>query len=478
MTKQRRGLIASVLLMVVLGLLVRLPGINDSFWLDEAAQALQSARPLEQQLQIREDFQPPLFHLLTHLLHLVSSGEWWLRLTSFGAALASIVLLFLIGKRIGKTRVGFIASYLFALSPLHVFYSQELRPYALVTFWILLSWYLLLTTARFRFVLYSLVTLLGIFTMYLYPFFIIAQIIYVAIEQRKQLRSLLVALVVAGSIAALWIPSLLDQIEVGTRLATMLDGWSSVVAVPQLKALPLTILKFFTGQVELRDSLITRVIAVMLAAIALVCLCVAGLNRRYRLLVYWVVIPLLTVWIFSFFLPVIAPKRMLGILPPLLLAIASTIDTLLVRSKHFALTLLAFLSAASLFFLIVTWTTPAYQREPWREVISRMEASAPEGSIAVFSFPHQFAPWDWYSQGIIRPWSTASIRVTSLLALDERLSPVIQSQRVYLFTYLQDLTDPQGLVRTWLVSRGYGENGVIDGGPLGFVVIFDRMNAE
>ena len=47
---------------IVGALLLRLILINSSFWLDEAAQALESIRPLSQQLQIQNDFQPPLYH--------------------------------------------------------------------------------------------------------------------------------------------------------------------------------------------------------------------------------------------------------------------------------------------------------------------------------------------------------------------------------------------------------------------------------
>jgi hypothetical protein len=54
-------------LILLLALILRLPLLNGSFWLDEAAQFLESARPLTEQLHIADDFQPPLMHLLTFL---------------------------------------------------------------------------------------------------------------------------------------------------------------------------------------------------------------------------------------------------------------------------------------------------------------------------------------------------------------------------------------------------------------------------
>lgn len=67
---------------LLLALILRLLLINHSFWLDEAAQAIESARPLSQQLEIAKDFQPPLFHLWLHLFTYLSHAEWWLRLAS------------------------------------------------------------------------------------------------------------------------------------------------------------------------------------------------------------------------------------------------------------------------------------------------------------------------------------------------------------------------------------------------------------
>jgi len=62
-----------------LAFFLRLVRVNDSFWLDEAAQALESLRPLKEQLQIAYDFQPPLYHLLVHFISRFCAEEWWLQ---------------------------------------------------------------------------------------------------------------------------------------------------------------------------------------------------------------------------------------------------------------------------------------------------------------------------------------------------------------------------------------------------------------
>lgn len=58
-SRQRLAAHKMIYLILLLALALRLPLLGGSFWLDEAAQYLESARPFSQQLAIREDFQPP-----------------------------------------------------------------------------------------------------------------------------------------------------------------------------------------------------------------------------------------------------------------------------------------------------------------------------------------------------------------------------------------------------------------------------------
>ncbi len=128
-----------------IALLLRLPLFSGSFWLDEAAQALESARPLTQQLDIRDDFQPPLLHLITYVSIRLSTAEWWLRL--WGAlipGLISIYYTYKIGTRVRNQFTGILAAGLLTTSSLHIFFSQELRPYALPTALATASTYFLL----------------------------------------------------------------------------------------------------------------------------------------------------------------------------------------------------------------------------------------------------------------------------------------------------------------------------------------------
>lgn len=241
--------IAGVLLLAVV---LRIPLLNGSFWLDEAAQALESARPLSQQLDIAADFQPPLIHLLTFATIRVSHQEWWLRTwTALIPGLLSIFFTFLIGKRLHSPKAGLIAAALLSTSSFHIFYSQELRPYALPLLWGTVSWWLLLswldTAKRKQLVWLTIVTILGLYSSFLYPFLLLAQLGWGFWQTKNNRGTLLASFCISALGFAPWLPMFMKQLEAGGMVRTQLPTWASVVSTPQLKIFGLLIGKFLFG---------------------------------------------------------------------------------------------------------------------------------------------------------------------------------------------------------------------------------------
>ena len=202
-----------IILILVLALGLRLPLLNGSFWLDEAAQALESSRPWSQQLDIAGDFQPPLIHLVLFFSLKVSTAEWWLRsIVALLPGLVTIWATYEVGRRLVNQKAGIIASLLLTTSSFHIFYSQELRPYSLPTMWAVLSWLPLLRAiklkkfSRLHWFSYILITLLGFYSSYLYPFFWIAQFLWVAWQERHKLREMIVSATLVGLGFLPWLP--------------------------------------------------------------------------------------------------------------------------------------------------------------------------------------------------------------------------------------------------------------------------------
>lgn len=466
-----------ILLILVFALVLRLPLLSGSFWLDEAAQALESSRPLSQQYQIQDDFQPPLLHYIVHFMLVVSREEWWLRMVSVVAGIGSIAFLYFLVEKVSGRKVAIIASLFLATSAFHIFFSQELRQYSLATFFAVLSWYALLRLKdkpkHGLNYLFVFATVAGLYSMYIYPFILLSQLIYVGMEKKASLKSSLVSVLIALLCFLPWLPFFLGQLNAGTSLTKTLPGWSVAVAVPQLKALPLTLAKYFLGQVELQGSV---------WRIALICIPVALLfaaslkllkDRRNRVYLYWFFIPLIVVWLVSFVVPVIAPKRLMVILPAMWAILGVLLAEIKPRSLR-AFGIGAILSL-NLWMTSLYYVTPRLQREDWRGVIGKLETES-KGipTAALFAFPDPLAPWRWYSTGQIPATASGTLLITNLSQVDGRYSAVLQAKRVYLFDYLRDLSDPKRLSEAWLEQRGYTGAASIDGGTLGFVRVYER----
>ncbi len=117
-----------------LALALRLVGLGHaSLWLDEILGTLQVASSWSSSwAALRADqVHPPLWGLLDHAGLVLTRSEPARRLLPIALGSASVALFAAwVGRRFGRGS-GFVTGVLLALSPIHVRYSQELRPYAL-----------------------------------------------------------------------------------------------------------------------------------------------------------------------------------------------------------------------------------------------------------------------------------------------------------------------------------------------------------
>ncbi len=121
---------------VLLALALRLFGLDaQSLWVDEVITWKGASLPLDDLLSLRSYYAMAhsLYFAMMHgVISLLGDGETALRLPSVLFGAASVPLLYLIGRDWFGHRVGLAAALLLALSPLHLYYSQEARPYAAV----------------------------------------------------------------------------------------------------------------------------------------------------------------------------------------------------------------------------------------------------------------------------------------------------------------------------------------------------------
>ncbi len=75
----------------------------------------------------------PIYFALAYTVSTFTDGSIIaLRVASLVPGLISIVLLYLLGRRLGGHRAGIVASLCLALSPQHIWHNQEIRPYSLL----------------------------------------------------------------------------------------------------------------------------------------------------------------------------------------------------------------------------------------------------------------------------------------------------------------------------------------------------------
>lgn len=127
---------------IILGSFLRFHHIGSQpLWLDEAWSNWFSNRTVFELWTIIPKFEtnPPLYYSILKMWEsLFGTTEAGLRSLSALMSIGCIPLIYMIGRLLGKTKggnwLGTISALLFAVSPVHIQYAQETRPYAMLTF--------------------------------------------------------------------------------------------------------------------------------------------------------------------------------------------------------------------------------------------------------------------------------------------------------------------------------------------------------
>lgn len=180
------------------------------------------------------DIHPPFYYTLLHFwIAFLGSGAVAVRLLSVFVGTLTIPLLYLVGHRLVDSRAATLAALVMAIAPFHVYYSQEVRMYGLVTLLALLSVYFALllleareTASKKRQILlwagYVVITSAAMYTQYYAAFiplfqtvFLVGYFVLSQLKRRKEsirqrglfAASLLVQWLIAqGVLLALYIP--------------------------------------------------------------------------------------------------------------------------------------------------------------------------------------------------------------------------------------------------------------------------------
>ncbi len=171
------------------------------------------------------DVHPPLFYLVHHAwIRVFGETESALRSISILFALASVLVLYKTTQRLFSSSTALFSVLLLAISPWHIWVSQNARSNSMLLFLVLLSTYcfirLLQTPARRWFLFYGMVTLAALLTHYFAFMIWISQILFVigaSAALRKPESGWWQTQFAIGLGYSIWLPFMISQFLTKTR---------------------------------------------------------------------------------------------------------------------------------------------------------------------------------------------------------------------------------------------------------------------
>lgn len=394
-----------LLVILGLGLWIRLVGLGQSLWLDEAIEwwAVTSFS-LKQLLfgYMAGDFNPPGHHLLLWFwVRIFGDAEISLRFPSVLFGIGIVYLTYKITKLIlGNKdelvgipglplRTSHISAIFAAFSGLLIYYSQEARMYSMAAFFTAGAFYFLIKNevsqkkTAVNFILFSMFFAAGLYSHYLV--WLLLPLMFMA--GKKYILPVIALLP--------WIPMLFKQLASGLSAAGN-PVWAQL-SQTSIKNILLVPIKFVTGRIPFPDSGgLTMLTTVFVAAFWF--LAVNGIKellerqesrRVLTILSGWIIWPLGLGAVIGIFVPVFTYFRLLFILPQVL--ILASIGAIRIRW------LLEPMVLGMMIVSAVYVSGDTYARENWAGAAADIENHEPGATVVIH--PAVRPPFDYYDRG-------------------------------------------------------------------------------
>ena len=464
---------ASMALLTAVGIGVRLIQLDSqSFWAYEGFTAFHALLPfwsIPAELAAL-DSHPPLHYLMLSLWgSAAGTTEFSFRIVSVFAGAATIPLIGILGYRFFNRATGVAAATLLILSPFHVWYSQEARMYALLTFFVLGALLLLHMAivrapgadqaSRSRSAVYwighAILVTLALYSHY-YGLFVIplglAMLFLTKPSGRRwseTIKPWLLANLASLAIFALWVPAILDQ------FGRAEGGFSPNLSLPQVLAALIN--TFAVGEYAWFDQ--SLIVALALGGLAIAGAAFAGFwGRKDRgaavLLLIWLVGPPLIALAMTLVLgiDVRATGRMyyLFCLPAFLILIGRSLSAITLNQPFFSL--LGAVAVTALFLPSLGVQFTAVLKEDFREAGRLVSRWANPADSVILNAESIYTAFDYYYAGPT-PWRRASVgRLPETEAWIE--SATKDRERAWLVLSHAESADPESQVAGWFERNG------------------------
>lgn len=392
LVRERRNLFFKIVLLSVIlfAIFFRVWGIDsESYWLDEAISVRQAQEPLEESIgMVKKDTHLPLYITLLNVwVHLFGVSEASTRLMSAVFGVASVYVIFLLGRKLFNKKVGLYSSVILAFSSISIYYSQEARLYSLFVFLAMLSFYFYVSFMEKKnlknTLLYAFFTLLMIYTFLFAALVMLVQNVYYFLKNMRNSRNLLHWIILQAALFAVfvpWITVLFEQLKVISYISWI--------------ARPTPMMVFWTFNDLFSNLLVLSVFLLTVSISAYILWKSRGgyETRHLELLAIWALLPVAVVIAFSlFFTPVYHTRYFLFSLPAFYLLFAWSLSR--VPGKKYVQIVLVILI---MFFSAIT-IVEQYERvdkQNWRGVSLFIKENVKEGEVV---FIHPFYHHDPFS---------------------------------------------------------------------------------
>ena len=455
---------------VLLGAYLRLTGLRtQSLWFDEIDVVVRAQRPLDDVLRtfVQAGENGALYNIFLALwIRVAGISEIGVRFPSAVAGVLAIPVIYLLARRVIDPTAGLLAAGLLAISPYHLWYSQEAKMYAILVLLAATSSLLLVEALeRERWLIwagYVACTSLMFYTHVASVLIFVAQALYVLLTWRRW-ASRRKALLVSGALLTLpYLPIALWALRVvGGEVST----WQPDVGL--WDALRILGIKFAANRSELE---IERNAALLYLALALIGL--AGLLRLRRPERWWLllaslaVVPVIGLYLVSLRNSVFSDRYAIVALPAYL-ALAAAGLALLIRNRYlWPLGLVAMVFVAGYAWAPIRDVnrSQAAEKEDWRSAYAYVAEHAQPGDAIIVHPGYIITTYDYYAQREprLRQYPVATIPSFKVLWLDRDLMVhMLEEQigappRIWLIQSPDRAPgeDPNAVLESWLSVTG------------------------
>ncbi len=470
---------------VALGFALRLYRLGDkNIWWDEGL-ATWAVRQgfLAMTRWTAGDVHPPLyFWLLWPWWRLTGDSEFALRFITVVVGTLTIAAVIILGRFIAGRAVGVLAGLLLATAPFHVWWSQEMRMYALAGLLLTLALYAMLrwwgTGSRRAWLGYVLAATGGMYTIYLSVVMLVAANLWVfgalflawrrrAAEARLRLAAWVAAQVVVVLVFALWLAYALGK----------MSSWSvaepiNFAFVAQLQATLLTL----GVSTDIDRYLLPALLLTLIFAVGVVVLLRRPANRpNVALLLLVLALPCLVIFLLAlprglFYNPRVEARYFVPFAPPVYVLFAWSLWALW-HWRRAAGWVAGIAVAGAVMWMLPVYYAPRYMADDLQGMIQVLRAYArPDDAVVLVSGNRYPVFLYYYERGMVTKPPVEQVPRGALTLttdnVDREMGAATRGHdRVWLAWVNGPLQDPDSLAEPWLrqhfkpaLSYGFDHN--------------------